>query len=222
MTDDAKASEIMNKYNQLLTITKASLIASLIASVYCNYRQHGNSCIKAISFLVHQTTMFHASGRTLRKRFLTKEEKVAWGKVQEKKKQEARVKALRESNLKKAKAKKDRELKERRAKTLMESSIQACEPEFRQLVEQWAKGKTVAKVNRFFSMLEEVKCPMEPCGSGGLSEKVLRLNKCGYEKLCYGLNLPDAILGCDFWDKDYQRQYDRAHELESILYDIHV
>ena len=96
--------------------------------------------------------MMHSSGRTLRKRFLTKEEKVAWGKLQEKKKQEARVKALRESNLKKAKAKKERELKDRRAKTLMESSIQACEPEFRYLVQQWAKGKTVAKVNRFFSI----------------------------------------------------------------------
>ena len=167
--------------------------------------------------------MMHASGRTLRKRFLTKGEKVAWGKLQEKKKQEARVKALRESNLKKAKAKKERELKDRRAKTLMESSIQACEPEFKYLVQQWAKGKTVAKVNRFFSMLEEVKCPMEPCNDSiSLAEKVLRLNKCGYKQLCYGLNLPDAILGCDFWNKDYQRQYDRAHELESLLYDIHV
>lgn len=162
-----------------------------------------------------------ASGRTLRKRFLTKEEKDAWGKLQEKKKQEARVKALRESKLQKAKAKKERELKKRRAKILMESSIQACEPEFRQLVQRWAKGKTVAKVNRFFEMLEEVKCPMEPChdiNSISLAEKVLRLNKCGYKELCYRLNLPDAILGCDFWNNEYQRQYDRAHELESILY----
>ena len=163
--------------------------------------------------------------RTLRKRFSHPTKKVAWSKLQEKKKQEARVKALRESNLKKAKAKKERELKKRRAKTLMESSIQACEPEFRYLVQRWAKDKTVAKVNRFFSMLEEVKCPMGPCynlNSISLAEKVLRLNKCGYKKISYNINLPDAILGCEFWNKDYQRQYDRAWELESLLYDIHV
>ena len=122
-----------------------------------------------------------------------------------------------------AKAKKERELKRRRAKTLMENSIQACEPEFRQLVQRWAKGKTVAKVNRFFSLMEEVKCPMEPChdlNSISLAEKVLRLNKCGYKKISYNINLPDIILGCDWWSKDYQRKYNRAWELESILYDM--
>ena len=66
--------------------------------------------------------------RTLRKRFSHPTKKVAWGKLQEKKKQEARVKALRESNLKKAKAKKERELKKRRAKTLMESNPKVDPP----------------------------------------------------------------------------------------------
>ena len=167
--------------------------------------------------------MMHVSGRSLRKRFLTKEEKVAHQKLQEKKKQEARVKALRESRIRKAKAKKDREIQKIRAKTLMESNIQGCEPKFRSMVQQWAKDKTVAKVNRFFRLLEEVKCPMGPCydlNSIALSEKVLRKNKCGYKKLCYNLNLPDAILGSEFWSKEYQRVYDRAHELDCILYNM--
>lgn len=165
----------------------------------------------------------HASGRTFRKRFLTKEEKVAWDKVQEKKKQEARVKALRESKLQKARAKKEREIQKRRAELKLQSNMQGCQAEFRHVVEQWAKDKTTAQVNRFFEMLEEVKCPMEPCYNPKKldpAEKMLRLNKCGYKKLCYGLNLPDAILGLDFWDKEYQRQYDRAHMLDSILYEM--
>lgn len=167
--------------------------------------------------------MMHASGRTLRKRFLTKEERDAWTKVQEKKKQEAKVKAMHESKVRKAKAKQERELKKRRAKNLMDANIQGCEPEFRSMVQKWAKGKTVAQVNRFFSLLEEVHCPMEPCYNPkklNHAEEVLRMNKCGYKKLCYNMNLPDAILGCDFWSKEYQRQYDRAHELDHILYNM--
>lgn len=165
--------------------------------------------------------MMHASGRTLRKRFLTKEERDAWTKVQEKKKQEARVKAMHESKVRKAKAKQERELKKRRAKNLMDANIQGCEPEFKSVVQKWAKGKTVAQVNRFFSLLEEVHCPMGPEPDiMDTVESVLRLNKCGYKNLCYNLNLPDAILGCDFWSKEYQRQYDRAHELDCILYNM--
>tara|TARA_B100000513_G_C11827800_1_gene161414 strand:+ start:50 stop:565 length:516 start_codon:yes stop_codon:yes gene_type:complete len=167
--------------------------------------------------------MMQPSGRTLRKRFLTKGEKVAWDKLVEKRKQEARAKALRESSIRKAKAKKQRELDKRRAKTLMESNLRNCEPEFRYIVQQWAKDKTTARVNMFFRLMEEFKCPMEPCynlNSISLAEKVLRKNKCGYKQLCYGLNLPDAILGCDFWNKDYQREYDHAHELEGILHEI--
>lgn len=167
--------------------------------------------------------MMQPSGRTLRKRFLTRGEKVAWDKLVEKRKQEARAKALRESSIRKAKAKKQRELDKRRAKTLMESNLRNCEPEFRYIVQQWAKDKTTARVNMFFRLMEEFRCPMEPCynlNSISLAEKVLRKNKCGYKKLCYGLNLPDAILGCDFWNKDYQREYDHAHELDGILYEI--
>jgi hypothetical protein len=165
--------------------------------------------------------MMHASGRTLRKRFLTKEEKDAWTKVQEKKKQEARVKAMHESKVQKVKAKQERELKKRRAKNLMDANIQGCEPEFRSMVQKWAKDKTHAQVNRFFSLLEEVHCPMESNHKKpNRAEKVLRKNKSGYKKLCYNLNLPDAILGCDFWNKEYQRQYDRAHELDCILYQM--
>ena len=125
--------------------------------------------------------------------------------------------------MKKAKAKKERELNKKRAELKLKSNMQACHPDFRCMVERWAKDKTPAKVNRFFELLEEVKCPMEPCYNPkklDRAEKVLRWNKCGYNKLCYNLNLPDAILGCDFWNKEYQRQYDRAHELDSILYEI--
>ncbi len=160
----------------------------------------------------------------LRKRFLTKEEKAAHRALEERKRQEEMVKARKESRLRKIKARKERELNKMRAKTLMENNLQACEPKFRHIVQQWAKDKTVAKVNRFFELLEEVKCPMEPLLRPefhfGYLYRVLRLNKCGFKKLCYNLNLPDAILGCDFWTKDYQRQYDRAHELDLCLYDM--
>jgi hypothetical protein len=165
--------------------------------------------------------MMYSSGRTLRKRFLTKEEKLAHQKLQEVRKREARVKALRESKLRKAKAKKEREIQKRRAESLMKSSLQGCESEFRFVVEQWAKDKSVAQVNKFFRLLEEFKCPMDPCyGKPGHSQGVLRKNKCGYEKLCYGLHLPDAVLGSDFWNRDYQREYDRAHELDGILHEM--
>jgi hypothetical protein len=165
--------------------------------------------------------MMHSSGRTLRKRFLTKEEKLAHQKLQEVRKREARVKALRESKLRKAKAKKEREIQKRRAESLMKSNFQGCESEFRVVAEQWAKDKTVAQVNKFFRLLEEFKCPMDPCyGKPGHSQGVLRKNKCGYEKLCYGLHLPDAVLGSDFWNRDYQREYDRAHELDGILHEM--
>ena len=154
---------------------------------------------------------------------MTKEEKVAWDKLQEKKKQEARAKALQESRIRKEKAKKERELDKRRAQLKLKTNMQGCQPEFTVVVQRWAKDKTTAQVNRFFELLEEVKCPMEPCYNPkklGISEKVLRMNKCGYKELCYGLNLPDAILGLDFWNNKYQRQYDRAHELDSILYQM--
>ena len=163
----------------------------------------------------------NTSARTLRKRFLTKEERIAYQKIQEKKQQEARVKALRESRLQKAKAKKERELKKNRARLKLETNMTKCEPGFRHLVQQWAKGRTTAKINRFFQMLAEVHCPMEPCYNHKLLtpvQKVLRLNKCGYRELCMDLNLPDNI--SDFWNKEYQRQYDNAHELDSILYDM--
>lgn len=159
----------------------------------------------------------------LRQRFLTKEEKAAHKALGERKRQEDMVKARKESRLRKIKARRERELNKIRAKTLMENNLQACEPEFRHLVQQWAKGKTVAKVNKFFVLLKEVKCPMEPCYNPEklwAAEKVLRLNRCGYKKLCYKLNLPDAILGCDFWSKEYQREYDNAHELDSWLLDL--
>lgn len=166
--------------------------------------------------------MMHSSGRTLRKR-MTKEERDAYRRLQEEKKQEARVRALQESRMKKAKAKKERELNKKRAQLKLKSNMQGCQPEFRVVVQQWAKGKTTAQVNRFFELLEEVKCPMEPCYNSkklDRAEKVLRMNKCGYNKLCYNLNLPDAILGCDFWNNTHKRKYNRAHELDSILYQM--
>ena len=152
---------------------------------------------------------------------MTKEERDAYRKLQEEQKREARIKALQESRMKKAKAKKERELNKKRAQLKLKSNMQACQPEFRCMVERWAKDNTTAKVNRFFELLEEVKCPMEPCYNPkklDRAEKVLRMNKCGYNKLCYNLNLPDNVLGSEFWNNKYQRQYTRAHELDSILY----
>lgn len=154
---------------------------------------------------------------------MTKEERDAYRKLQEEQKREARVKALQESRIKKAKAKRERELNKKRAQLKLKSNMQACQPEFRHVVQQWAKDKTTAKVNRFFELLEEIKCPMEPCYNPknlDRAEKVLRMNKCGYNKLCYNLNLPDAILGCDFWTNKHKRKYNQAHELDSILYQM--
>jgi len=159
----------------------------------------------------------------LRQRFLTKEEKAAHRALDERKRQEEMVKARKESRLRKIKARRERELNKMRAKLKLQSNMSKCTAEFRHVVQPWAKGKTVAKINRFFEMLEEVKCPMGPCYNPkklNPAEKVLRLNKCGYRKLCYNLNLPDAILGCDFWNKDYQREYDNAHELDLCLYQM--
>ena len=159
----------------------------------------------------------------LRQRFLTKEERAAHRALQERKRQEEMVKARRESRLRKAKARKERELKKKRAKMTLQHNMNKCTPEFRYVVQQWAKGKTDAKINRFFELLEEVKCPMEPCYNPkklNPAEKVLRLNKCGYKKLCYNMNLYDAIIGCDFWGKEYQRQYVRAQQLDIWLYQM--
>ena len=94
--------------------------------------------------------------RTLRKRFITRE-------LQEKRKSQARIKAMRQSNLRKAKAKRQKELKKKRDELTLKQYLQKCEPEFRYIVSQWAKDKTLAKVLRFFRLLEEHKCPMEPC-----------------------------------------------------------
>jgi len=163
------------------------------------------------------------SAMKLRKRFLTKEEKAAHRAQQEKKKHEEMQEARRESRLRKVKAKKERELKDKRAKLKLKSNMSNCTTEFRHVVQQWAKGKSVAKINKFFELLEKVRCPMEPCYNPkklDAAEKVLRLNKCGYKKLCYSLNLHDAILGCDFWNNDYQREYDNAHELDLWLYQM--
>ena len=160
-----------------------------------------------------------SSVRCLRKR-LTKEERQAQKILEEERKREARVRALQESKIRKAKAKRERELKQKRDKLKLKSSMSKCEAEFRCMVERWAEGKTTAEVNRFFDLLEEVKCPMEPCYNPkklDRAEKVLRMNKCGYQKLSYNLNLPDAILGCDFWTKEHERQWGRAHELDSML-----
>lgn len=169
---------------------------------------------------VQLCTKMHVGGRVLRKRFLTKEEKLAYQRLQEKKKQEARVRALRESRVRKAKAKKERELKKKRAELKMKTSLQACEPGFRSLVEQWAKGKTTAKVNRFFNLLEEVECPVERSYDPSKLEpsaKALRMNKCGYKKFFWNLSLPDNVLGSEFWTNEHQRSYNNAHELDGIL-----
>ena len=158
--------------------------------------------------------------RLLRKRFLTKEEKLAWEKLQRKKIQERIIKDRKEAK----KAKKARELKKRRAKELMLSSLKKCEPEFRVLVEKWAEDKSVAKVNRFFRLLKEVHCPVEPCYNTKKLEpaqKVLRLNKCGYKKLHYGLCLDDYVFCDDWeWEKYYKKQCENAYDLEFILNDM--
>ena len=166
--------------------------------------------------------MMHSSVRCLRKR-LTKEQRQAQKILEEEKKREARVKALQESKIRKAKAKRELELKKKRDKLKLKSNMSKCEPEFRYVVQQWAKDKTTEKVNRFFELLEEVKCPMEPCYNPkklDRAEMVLRMNKCGYKKLCYNLNLPDAILGCDFWNNKYMVQYARAQQLDIWLYQM--
>ena len=155
--------------------------------------------------------------RLLRKRFLTKEEKLAWEKLQRKKIQERIIKDRKEAK----KAKKARELKKRRAKELMLSSLKNCEPEFRVLVEKWAEDKSVAKVNRFFRLLKEVHCPVEPCYNTKKLEpaqKVLRLNKCGYKELINGMHLYDVVDCSDwYWETYYRKQCDNAYDLECIL-----
>ena len=164
----------------------------------------------------------HEKGRCLRKR-LTKEERQAQKKMEEERKREARVKALQESKIRKAKAKRERELKKKRAELQLKSRMNKCEPDFKCIVEGWAKGKTTAQVNRFFDLYEEVQCPMEPCynlNKLNPAERVLRANKCGYKKLCTNLNLPDIVLGSDFWTKEYAREYARAHELDKYLYEM--
>lgn len=158
-----------------------------------------------------------SSVRVLRKRFLTKEEKDAWTKIQKEKRQEE----IRRDRKKARKAKKERELKKRRAKELMNDNLQQCQPEFRVLVEKWAEDKSVAKVNRFFRLLKEVHCPVEPCYNTKLLEpvqRVLRLNKCGYKELINGMYLYDAVLCDDWeWEKVYKKECDRAHDLHSML-----
>ena len=160
----------------------------------------------------------------LRKRFLTKEEKNAYFALQKKKRQEQIILDRKEAR----KAKQKRELKKRRAKILMENNLRKCEPEFRYIIQPWCEGKTVAKVNRFFSLLEEFKCNVEPCYNPKKLEraqKVLRLNKCGYKKLLRGMFLFD-VLDCSDWEWHtiYMKECERANELHWILnqiYDIH-
>lgn len=161
-----------------------------------------------------------SSARVLRKRFLTKEEKASHKALQQKKRQEEIIRDRREFK----KAKKERELKKRRAKQLMEDNLRKCEHEFRVFVQMWAKDKTVAKVNRFFRLLKEFKCPKEPCYNMNKLEpaqKVLRFNKCGYKKLINGMYLYD-VLDCDEWEweKVHKKQCERAHELHNMLCEI--
>ena len=172
--------------------------------------------------------MMHSSGRVLRKRFLTKEEKDAWRKGEEKRKREAKVKAIRESMVQKAKAKKERELKKRRAKACMEVKLQGCEPEFRYIVEQWAKDKTVAHVNKFFRLLDEFKCPMEPCYNPNKLDKffdrsqiLLRKNKCGIKELNHGLHIYEFSESDVMYKMDEQK-FRRATELDCMLYHMYT
>lgn len=165
-----------------------------------------------------------ATKYALRKRFLTKEEKDAWNELQRKKRQEQIILDRREAR----KAKKQRELKKKRAKMLMQDNLRNCEPEFRHLVQQWCEGKTVAKVNRFFRLMEEFKCTMEPCYNAKKLEpaqKLLRKNKCGYKKLLRGMYLYDVVDCSDWeWHTIYMKQCERANELHFMLdeiYEIH-
>jgi hypothetical protein len=159
----------------------------------------------------------------LRQRFLTKEEKAAHQALQERKRLEDMVKARRESRLQKAKEKRLRELKKRRANELMKDSLEKCELGFRLKVKAWAKEQSVAKVNNFFRLLEEFKCPMEPCYNMNKlepSQKLLRLNKCGYKELNYGLYLYDIVDWEWEWGTKHKQKCDRAHELDSLLYSV--
>ncbi len=159
----------------------------------------------------------------LRKRFLTQEEKAAYRCLQEKKKQEDKIRAIREARIEKVRAKKNRELQKKRDERTLKSNLQGCQPGFLRLVKPWAKGKSTAVVNNLFDLLEEFHCKPEPCYNTnklGTTERVLRTNKSGYKKLNQGLHLPDIVLGSDFWNNDYEREYQRAHKLDSILYSL--
>lgn len=168
--------------------------------------------LKLYNYSTLTYTMIHPSGRILRKRFLTKEEKQAYIKLQEKRKQEDKIKAMRKSNLERAKATKENRLKRVRAEELMKKNLAACEQDFRIIVMQWARDKTLARINKFFRLLEEFKCPMEPCyNTNRLNavQKLLRKNKCGYKELHDGLNLANV--------RSMQNTYDNAHKLYVIL-----
>ena len=133
---------------------------------------------------------------------------------------------MRQSKLRKAKAKRQRELKKKRDELTLKQYLQKCEPEFRYIVSQWAKDKTLAKVLRFFRLLEEHKCPMEPCYTPNKwcnvldgPEILLRKAKCGVRKLNYGRYIHEYMEE-DCMNKEERLKYNHATDLEHFLYDI--
>ena len=99
----------------------------------------------------------------------------------------------------------------------MKLNMSKCAPEFKVSVQHWAKGKTVAEINKFFRLLEEFKCPMEPCYNMNKLNKVqklLRKNKCGYNELLNGIYWYDVV---ENWTREDHKKFENANELNSIL-----
>ena len=53
----------------------------------------------------------------------------------------------------KGKSQKGARTEQEESQLKLKSNMQACQPDFRHVVQQWAKDKTTAKVNRFFELL---------------------------------------------------------------------
>lgn len=138
-------------------------------------------------------------------------------RMQLEKRRQDKIRAVQKSNMRREKARKERLLKRWRAEQLMKNNFRQCQPEFRIIVMRWARNKTTARVNLFFRQLKQFHCPMEPCYNTKRLSKVLRLlrkNKCGRDKLNYGLHLPDIVSG---WNKHYEKKFHEAHELYIVL-----
>lgn len=98
-------------------------------------------------------------------------------------------------------------------------NMATLEPEFRQIVQQWAIGKKFIKVKRLFTLLQKFHCPVHPSYSPNESkiESLLRKNNCGIRKLHYGLYICEHI---DCLTKQESTLFEDANELNEILTNI--